>query len=224
MAGSERMSNVDRKQKERIIEAQGAERGALEILQDYTNDKYPLMYSFNPIPWLKQFYLWAEVQARKLVLSETPFDLPTVYSETLTESNSFENKNSNQIRVYNGTKWIKPKGIRTGLKPDIQLINIQTRRPFLYECKNQQAAGNTHERGCKYLTPPVAKVVQWKMNIDYFPFGFIITGGMSRDPNYIREWKTWTGDHPTHLVVWDDQPQPNKIIKHFETVVRPLID
>ncbi len=122
-------------------------------------------------------------------------------------------------KVYQG-KW--------GAIPDLSIRNEASGKSIWIEIKQQNAAGNAHERACKYLSPGLLQLAEGLGNVSR-PFFFIFAGGMVDDlpkaEKYMAELSTWF-DAPgweDHLLMWR-QHDPVKLCEWFEDAIRPSLD
>ena len=237
MSKSFPMSRVDRNQAERNHRAIDVVDRIREILDWYIINNYFGRYKiYKPLPpnsWFNQFHLFGEIAKNNILIKKDviPY-LPEKYTDIITENNCYYNTRQSKLLFFDGTQWgytksgtDLPEFLRTGLEPDLTISNLYTNHNFYQEVKSQQDKGNTHERVYKYLVPFIIDLVQTQEEIDYYPFGVVISGGMSRHFRYVSELKQAFGyEYPDHLIIWDDESDDKMIIDWFENVIRPLID
>jgi hypothetical protein len=89
------------------------------------------------------------------------------------------------------------------------------------ECKNQEAAGNAHERAAKYATPSVVAHVKKTFGMAHHPFGHLFTGGMVESRKYVVELETTYGDTPEYLFMWKTGRPLEPLINWLEQVILP---
>lgn len=107
------------------------------------------------------------------------------------------------LKLENG----HPKRAKQGCVPDIGITHIATGRKYFIECKEQNAAGNAHERAAKWATPSIIAAVQRKLGATYHPLGYLFSGPMVTNPKYIREIKGTFDFAKDHLLLWTpDRP------------------
>ena len=128
-----------------------------------------------------------------------------------------------QKRIYN------PKKKYThGLSPDYAIRNKINGKTIYIEVKRQDGwvegkepkagRGNVHERSCKYFTPGLKNLLQetGKLTNAPLPFWVVFIGDITRDPKRNREIAFWYQGVEDHFFMWDDMPNPVRIVKHFE--------
>lgn len=98
--------------------------------------------------------------------------------------------------------------------------NASGRRCFL-ECKNQNDAGNAHERAAKFATASVISFVQKKLGVTYHPFAHIFTGPMVENRKYVVELATTYGFEPNHLFLWKKDRPVEPLREWLDTVIIP---
>lgn len=133
-----------------------------------------------------------------------PKDLEQIYImyDVKTDPTLLDNKN---LRLCNGIYeecrngvWKKP---RCGVIPDICIHHMQTNKRYFIECKHQNAAGNAHERACKFATPGMIQLIKEAIDVQYHPVGYMFEGGIATCPKYIRELKATYSDTLDHLLI-----------------------
>ena len=117
---------------------------------------------------------------------------------------------------------------RWGAIPDLRVRNEGTGKSIWIEIKQQNAAGNAHERACKYFTPGLLRIAEDIGNVSR-PFFFIFAGGMVDDlpkaEKYLAELSTWF-DAPgweNRLLMWR-QHDPVDLCEWFEDAIRPCLE
>lgn len=222
MSGSEKMSRVDRKQAIRLSTSKKSENGITKIISDYTEEKYKLTYSIGKptTGFFTQFHFHLELWNKEIIVQTEQPSNPTLYNGTPSNTNIYYNKNDGLLYCYNGKEWECLRGRRAGVIPDLMIVNNNNSNIFFVEHKNQQAAGNAHERMCRYF--PLISFIQKYSGLNYYPFGAVFTGGICQDPGYVREISNYFWEHPAHRLFWDGN---NKeiIIEYFEEIIIPLI-
>lgn len=125
--------------------------------------------------------------------------------------------------IYMTTGVYRPVACRGGggCIPDLKIQhNASGRRQFL-ECKNQNDAGNAHERAAKYATPSVISFVKKKFGVTYHPFSHIFTGSMVENRKYVVELATTYGAEPNHLFLWKAGRPLEPFIEWLDAVIIP---
>ena len=108
-----------------------------------------------------------------------------------------------------------------GCIPDGKIEHLASGRKCFLECKNQEDAGNAHERAAKYATPSVIGFVQKKLGVSYHPFAHIFTGSMVESRKYVVELATTFGFAPNHLFLWKKQRPVEPLTEWLEAVILP---
>lgn len=108
--------------------------------------------------------------------------------------------------------------------PDIGIIHIPSNRKYIIEVKNQQAAGNAHERACKYMAPGMIDYLKDSLEVDYHPVGFVFSGGMADDAGYRREILFLIGKSlRSHVFFWKGDRDPEKLAEWVDSTLYPLL-
>lgn len=117
---------------------------------------------------------------------------------------------------------------RWGAVPDLSILNTATDKKVWVEIKRQQAAGNAHERACKYLAPGMLRHSEQISGV-LRPFFFVFANGIADSPNkgakYRAEISTWF-DAPgwsDHVLIWQNH-DPADLLDFFERGIRPSIE
>ena len=127
------------------------------------------------------------------------------------------------------SRIFKPKKpYKHGLMPDYAIRNKSNNKTLYIEVKRQDGwvegkepnagRGNVHERSCKYFTPGLKNLLQTKGNLTNapLPFWVVFIGDITRDPKRNREIFFWYKGVEDHFFMWDDMPNPTRIINHFK--------
>ena len=111
-----------------------------------------------------------------------------------------------------------------GIRPDFAIR--ERGRTVYVEVKRQQAAGNAHERACKYWTPGILDSMRrqggWRSH-SVVPCWWVFTGGLTRDARYVAEISHWFGDHEGHVLLWQDIYDHKSLVRHFDLHILPLL-
>jgi len=123
-----------------------------------------------------------------------------------------------------------------GISPDFAIDNLKTGKTIFGDNKRQDGwveggerkdgRGNAHERMCKYFTPGLMKQLRDKGNIgnDKLPFWIVLRGNITRDPCRVREITLWFDGNDENLFFWRYKTDPTKLINHFETQIKPILE
>lgn len=107
---------------------------------------------------------------------------------------------------------------------DVGIIHLASNRRFIIEVKKQGNKGNAHERACKYMTPGMIEYLKTKMNIEYYPVGFVFTGLIAETEKYRREITFLLGRQlKSHVLFWKKDMELDDLAEWFESTVRPLL-
>jgi hypothetical protein len=123
--------------------------------------------------------------------------------------------------VRQESRSVKP--IRETFVPDAGIRHIASGRRYAIECKRQQAAGNAHERACKYTSPSILAFIKKKLGVDYHPIGYVFTGGIVEDKSYCRELSAFFKFAKGHLLLWKEDRKPEILVDWLESTVLPLL-
>jgi len=116
------------------------------------------------------------------------------------------------------------KKINETFIPDIGIVHIPSNRKYIIEVKNQQAAGNAHERACKYMAPGMVDYLKHTLEADYHPVGYVFSGGIADSSSYRREILFFIGKSlSSHVFFWKGRRYPHNLGEWFESTVRPLL-
>ena len=125
-----------------------------------------------------------------------------------------------------GIYGVSDGGQPHGIEPDFELHNKKTGKSIFVEVKRQRAAGNAHERACKYFAPGIISSARGigKQPKDVFPFWLIFTNGIANDPRYVSEISHWFLGYERHLLLWSDWSDWEVLLNHFEEHIRSLLE
>ena len=134
----------------------------------------------------------------------------------------YQRKPSGLRGIYGSLQSGNPHGII----PEAVIRNKATGRALYVEVKRQRAAGNAHERACKYFAPGIISSAQAIANqpSSVIPFWWIFTNGIATDPRYVQEITHWFLGIEPHLFLWQDLNDYAPLIDHFERHIAPLLD
>jgi len=123
------------------------------------------------------------------------------------------------LKLENG----RPKRAKQGCEPDIGITHIATGRKYFTECKQQNDAGNAHERAAKWATPSIIAAVQRKLGATYHPLGYLFSGPMVTNPKYIREIKGTFDFAKDHLLLWTPDRPVAALCEWVDRAVIPVL-
>lgn len=125
-----------------------------------------------------------------------------------------------------GVYGTRRSGRPHGLRPECAIRNTRTGRTVFVEIKRQRAAGNAHERACKYLAPGILAAMRevGRQPANVVPMWWIFTNGIARDPDYRQEISFWFRGLEPNLLLWDDLDDHAMLINHFEASIRPMLE
>ena len=146
-------------------------------------------------------------------------------------------KNANLPESLDKTIYHPETGYGThGIIPDYAIRNASSGKTLYVEVKRQdgwvegkpQSAGrgNAHERGCKYFTPGLMKILRERSHIspEIYPFWLVYIGDITRDPKRVREIITWFGNpFSPNFFFWQNTRDAGSIIAHFERQLKPYL-
>lgn len=189
-----------------------AEKDTKDLILEYLENKYPGEYQVikHPKDLNQMYYEYTYQKDPNMYIKPAEpgeedvwFDAEKGYFMSVT-------KGGNETRASGG-----------GSIPDIKIQHVTTGRIIFIECKNQNDAGNAHERAAKYATPSVISFVQKKLGVTYHPFGHVFTGAMVGSRKYVVELATTFGFSPNHLFLWKEGRPVEPFIEWLETVILP---
>ena len=135
-----------------------------------------------------------------------------------------------RARIYNPNKKYKH-----GISPDYAIHNIKTGKKIYIEVKRQDGwvegkppkagRGNVHERSCKYFTPGLKKIMKEKGRLgdNILPFWVVFIGDITRDPKRVREIHCWYNGCLESFFLWDDEPNPKRLVSHFNKKIKSFL-
>jgi hypothetical protein len=122
--------------------------------------------------------------------------------------------------IYGTGSGGRPHGIR----PDYSIFNSETGRTVFVEVKRQRAAGNAHERACKYMMPGILDAMRRVGNqpADVIPMWWVFTNGIATDPRYVQEIMFWFRGIEPNVLLWGDRE--SDVTAHFDQFIRPMLE
>ena len=135
-----------------------------------------------------------------------------------------EDKPKDLANIYGA---ITTRGRRSGhgVRPDHSIRNLETRKIVYVEIKRQRAAGNAHERACKFMMPGIvgsAREIAAQPE-GVIPFWWVFTNGIASDERYRREIMHWFCGIEGHVLLWRNTRDGREVTGHFERHIRPLL-
>jgi len=184
----------------------------VKVIRSYLDSVYPGEYEVcaHP-PWFGQPYL-------EMGFEDNPdeYKEPTVPKEG---DEWFDVKQN--LFVRQESRSVKP--IRETFVPDAGIRHIASGRRYAIECKRQQAAGNAHERACKYTSPSILAFIKKKLGVDYHPIGYVFAGGIVENKAYCRQLRALFKFAKEHLLLWKEERKPEILVEWLESTVLPLL-
>jgi hypothetical protein len=117
----------------------------------------------------------------------------------------------------------KESEARLGMIPDGMIRNKITGKAHILEEKNQNDAGNAHERGYRYDTEKIRAAVQKRLGVSGQPVSWIFGGSMTESTKYILEIQAHLPDN--HYVLLKSTVDKEKVLTEwFNAVIKPLLD
>lgn len=164
---------------------------------------------------------WQREAGRRGKGAEYAFDI--IMRAYVTDTDyEYENKPWDLRDIYGS----QPNSARPhGIVPDAVIRSRSTQRAVYIEVKRQRAAGNTHERACKYSTPGITASACAKAGqpAGTIPFWWIFTNGIATDPKYVQEVRHWFRGVERHLLLWESLQDFEPVVDHFERHIRPML-
>ena len=190
-----------------------AEADTVSVMREYLDRVYPGEYEVIKHPTdLRQLYYEYTYE-----ISPEMYERP---AEPTSDDVWFSTEKGCFVTMKRGVEVIALSG---GCQPDIRIKHLPTGHRFFVECKNQNDAGNAHERAAKYATASVIAAVQKKLGVTYHPFGHVFTGAMVESRKYIVELVTTYGFAPNHLFLWKEGRPVQPLTEWLEAVILPSL-
>ena len=116
-------------------------------------------------------------------------------------------------------------GRQHGIRPDGMIVNRANGRRVFVEMKCQRAAGNAHERACKYMMPGIVASMRERSGhaAPVIPMWWIFTNGIAKDPRYRQEIGHWFKGIETQLLFWPDGWNAKPLTTHFEKHIKRML-
>jgi hypothetical protein len=183
-----------------------------KVLQEYFATDEGANYEFIAKPkLLDQFFLEEDYKRN-----------PAKYAKPAEpkKDDTYYDEEKKRFYRWTGKSWTEKK---LGMEPDGMIRNYVTDKAHLIEDKKQNAAGNAHERACRYGMPKIVKALQEKLQTDAQPVSWIFAGEMTADEKYILEIQATFPDENVLLIKPTDDPKA-VILAWFNRVVKPLLE
>ena len=176
----------------------------------------------EPRQFLAERANWQRPGLERASKAEVVFDI--AMSEYLSDEPSIICKK--KPKALKGIYGVSDSGQPHGIVPDFELHDTKTGKSIFVEVKRQRAAGNAHERACKYFTPGIMSSARGIGNQpkDIFPFWLIFTNGIANDHRYVSEISHWFLGYERHLLLWSDWKDLEVLLTHFEEHIRSLLE
>lgn len=117
----------------------------------------------------------------------------------------------------------KATAARLGMIPDGMIRNKLNGKAHILEEKNQNDAGNAHERGYRYDTEKIRTALQKRLGVEGQPVSWIFGGSMTESTKYILEIQAHLPDN--HYVLLKSSVDKEKVLTEwFQAVIKPLLD
>lgn len=112
-----------------------------------------------------------------------------------------------------------------GVQPDHAIRNIENQKAIYVEIKRQRAAGNAHERACKFMMPGIVKSAQLIANQpkSIIPFWWIFSNGIATSYRYRQEIQHWFKGIQEHVLLWGDINNAKELTDHFDKYIKGLL-
>ena len=113
-----------------------------------------------------------------------------------------------------------------GVKPEFVIRNQRTGKAVFVEVKRQRAAGNAHERACKFMMPGILESARKiaKQPKKAIPFWWVFTNGIAQHPRYRQEILHWFRGIEGHVFLWEDLKDEKALLRHFKQHIKPLLE
>jgi len=192
-----------------------AEMDTATVIQNHLDSKYPGEFTVTRHPKDMHQMYYEYTYAIDPTMYEKP-ELPTT-NDVWRDPDTGDFMSMSK-RTKKPTEALADGG---GCIPDMKIQHNITGRRSFQEVKNQNDAGNAHERAAKYATPAVVEFIQKKFHLDYYPIGHIFTGPIVEDRGYCSELRTTFGATPNHLFLWKKGRPIEPMIEWLEAVILP---
>ena len=113
-----------------------------------------------------------------------------------------------------------------GVRPEFAIRNERTGKAVFVEVKRQRAAGNAHERACKFMMPGILESAREiaKQPDEVIPFWWVFTNGIAQHQRYRQEILHWFRGIEGHVLLWEDLDDEKALLDHFDRHIRPLLE
>ncbi len=130
------------------------------------------------------------------------------------------------FRIYDKPKDLTNIYCPGGVRPDHAIRSLETRKSIYVEIKRQRAAGNAHERACKFMMPGIVKSARKAaaQPEGVIPFWWVFTNGIASNERYRREITHWFQGIEGHVLLWRNAQDSREVTHHFDRHIRPLLE
>ena len=130
------------------------------------------------------------------------------------------------LRGIYGTRSAGGKQRPHGIRPEYAITNELNGKSIFVEIKRQRAAGNAHERACKYMMLGILASAReiGRHSDEVIPFWWIFTNGIASDQYYRQEIMHWFKGIEANVLLWTNVRDKNAVIDHFDNRIRPLLE
>ena len=127
-------------------------------------------------------------------------------------------------RMFKTQEKGRSKRSRCGCEPDLGITHLATGRKYFVECKQQNDAGNAHERAAKYATPSsIAAIQRCIGGVGYHPIGYLFSGSMVTNMKYILEIEATYSFAAEHLLLWRPERPVDALCEWIDRTVVPIL-
>lgn len=110
-----------------------------------------------------------------------------------------------------------------GCIPDVKIKARTSGHVYFVECKQQNDAGNAHERCAKYATASILGHIKRKLGVDYHPIGYAFSGALVDKRKYVVELQATFAFAKDHLFLWKKERPVDALIAWLDRVIVPLL-
>ncbi|MBC6437207.1 MAG: MunI family type II restriction endonuclease [Rhodobacteraceae bacterium] len=164
-----------------------------------------------------------EWQGKANARGQSAEDIFTVIMKMYLKQSGFEL--IHKPKDLKGIYGVRTTGRPHSIIPEFMIRNPSNGRAVFVEIKRQKAAGNAHERACKYMMPGIMKAMQEVGNqpSNILPMWWIFTNGIAKDPNYRQEIAFWFRGIEGNMLLWEDVRDHETVTSHFDNVIKGML-